>query len=270
MEINLWELWGHMGLAVKCVVVALSIQAIGCVAVIVDRVLLLTQSSKNARMLAQLIQPAMEARNYQQVLANIAEVPRNHLGQFLDLGLRTFLTRMHAGDGGPMSAEVSRRALERKGDAISRDLNRGMNVLASTGSTAPFVGLLGTVLGIIHAFKLIAESGSGGIGTIGGAIGESLIVTGYGLVVAIPSVLVFNWLSGRIATYEAGLLNSGGELIDQLEIEVRTAVQAQAQAAAVAVAPQHAPAAPATHSERPQERPGLPSRPVPRPSPIVR
>src|SRR5688500_14290215 len=222
MEINLWELWGHMGFTVKCVVIALSIQAIACVAVVADRVLLLTQSGKRARQLAQLIQPAMEGRNYHQVLANIAELPSNHLGQFLDLGLRTFLTRMQAGDGGQLAAEVSRRALERKGDAISRDLNRGMNVLASTGSTAPFVGLLGTVLGIIHAFKLIAESGSGGIGTIGAAIGEALIVTGYGLVVAIPSVLIFNWLSGRIAAYEAGLLNSGGELIDQLEIEVRT------------------------------------------------
>jgi biopolymer transport protein ExbB/TolQ len=98
-----------------------------------------------------------------------------------------------------------------------------MNVLASTGSTAPFVGLLGTVLGIINAFKLIAANGSGGIGTIGAAIGEALVVTGYGLVVAIPSVLVFNWLSGRITNYESGLLNSGGELIDRLETSVLTA-----------------------------------------------
>jgi biopolymer transport protein ExbB/biopolymer transport protein TolQ len=261
MEINLWELWGHMGFAVRCVVIALSIQAIWCVAVVVDRVMMLTQSSKRARQLAQLIAPAMEARQYPQVLANIAEVPGNHLGQFLDLGLRTFLTRMQAGDSGAQAAEVSRRAMERKGDALSRDMNRGMNVLASTGSTAPFVGLLGTVLGIIHAFKLIAESGSGGIGTIGSAIGEALIVTGYGLVVAIPSVLIFNWLSGRIANYEAGLLNSGGELVDRLELEAR------AHAYAAAAAP--VPAAPAVPSERP-ERPGIPSRPVPRTAPYSR
>jgi biopolymer transport protein ExbB/TolQ len=73
------------------------------------------------------------------------------------------------------------------------------------------------VLGIINAFKLIAANGSGGIGTIGAAIGEALVVTGYGLVVAIPSVLVFNWLSGRIADYESGMLNAGSELIDRLE-----------------------------------------------------
>jgi biopolymer transport protein ExbB/biopolymer transport protein TolQ len=92
-----------------------------------------------------------------------------------------------------------------------------MTILASTGSTAPFVGLLGTVLGILNAFKQIAASGSGGIGTIGGAIGEALIVTGYGLMVAIPSVLVFNWLSGKIGHYENGLSNSTSELVDRLE-----------------------------------------------------
>jgi biopolymer transport protein ExbB/TolQ len=126
-----------------------------------------------------------------------------------------------AGDSVERAAELARRALERKGDAVSRDLNRGMNVLASTGSTAPFVGLLGTVLGIINAFKLIAAEGSGGIGTIGSAIGEALVVTGYGLVVAIPSVLIFNHLSGRIANYEGGLVNAGSELLDQLEISAQ-------------------------------------------------
>ena len=92
-----------------------------------------------------------------------------------------------------------------------------MNILASTGSTAPFVGLLGTVLGILNAFKLVGQQGSGGIGTIGVAIAEALIVTGYGLMVAIPSVLLFNWLSGRLATYEAGLAHAKSELVDTLE-----------------------------------------------------
>ena len=97
-------------------------------------------------------------------------------------------------------------------------MNRGMNILASTGSTAPFVGLLGTVLGIINAFKMISATGSGGIGAIGGSISEALVVTGYGLMVAIPSVLFFNWISYRIAMYEASLLNAGSELVDQLEL----------------------------------------------------
>jgi biopolymer transport protein ExbB/TolQ len=94
------------------------------------------------------------------------------------------------------------------------------------------------VLGIINAFKMISATGSGGIGTIGAAIAEALIVTGYGLVVAIPSVLLFNWISSRIASYEAGLLNAGSELVDQME----TGVGAQPRGQSV---PQRLPPRPA-------------------------
>jgi biopolymer transport protein ExbB/TolQ len=163
------------------------------------------------------VQGAVEGEDYDRAIAIARQHKSNHLAAYLALGLATFVTRVRRGDSNERAAELSRRALERKGDAISRELQRGMNVLASTGSTAPFVGLLGTVLGIINAFRLIAANGSGGIGTIGAAIGEALVVTGYGLVVAIPSVLIFNWLSGRIAEYEAGLINAGSELLDRLE-----------------------------------------------------
>ena len=217
MELNFLEVWAGMGLAVRLVVMVLTLQAVACIAVVIDRVYVLFQSRARAREFAATVQPAMEAGQYDQVLRSLDSVQRSHLGDYLGFGLRTFISRIHAGDDQPRAAELTRRALERKGDAISRELNKGMNVLASTGSTAPFVGLLGTVLGIINAFKMIAATGSGGIGTIGAAIGEALIVTGYGLCVAIPSVLVFNWLSSRIADYESGLINSGSELVDRLE-----------------------------------------------------
>jgi biopolymer transport protein ExbB/TolQ len=220
MQINLLELWHSMGLPVRCVVVLLTLQAIACVAVVLDRIVLLALSTQRARLFAAGVAPAMEAGAYAAVIADVPIYKANHLASYLELGLRTFLGRQAAGDDVARAAELTRRALERKGDAISRDMNRGMNILASTGSTAPFVGLLGTVLGIINAFKLISATGSGGIGTIGAAIAEALVVTGYGLTVAIPSVLLFNLLSSRIAVYEAGLLNAGSELVDRLETSV--------------------------------------------------
>jgi biopolymer transport protein TolQ len=242
MEISLAELWGHMGLPIKMVVVVLFIQAIGCVAVVIDRMILLTQSGKRAREFATVVQPAMEAGNYEQVLVSMTDVKPNHLTSFLELGLRTFIVRFNAGDDPGRAAELTRRALERKGDAISRDLNRGMNILASTGSTAPFIGLLGTVLGILNAFTQIAKSGSGGIGAIGGAIGEALVVTGFGLIVAIPAVLLFNWLSAKIAHYEAGLLNAGSELVDRLETTVAPPAARPAASGRPAPAPAPRPA----------------------------
>src|SRR5262245_2325479 len=217
MQINLVELWANMGLPVRVVVLLLSAQAVACVAVVLDRALVLWLSSARARAFAAGAKPAMESGDFPAVLAKADAAKNNHLSGYLALGVRTFLARRKAGDGIERAGELARRALDRKGDAVSRDLNRGMNILASTGSTAPFVGLLGTVLGIINAFKLISQSGSGGIGTIGVAIAEALVVTGYGLCVAIPAVLVFNALSSKIASYEAGLLNAGSELIDRLE-----------------------------------------------------
>jgi biopolymer transport protein ExbB/TolQ len=218
MQISLFEIWHNMGLPVRCVVVLLTLQAVACIAAVIDRVALLARSSGRARALAASIEADMERGNYKAVLEQASLFGGNYLARYLGLGLRTFLKRQAAGDSPSRAAEIARRALEREGEAISRDLNRGMNILASTGSTAPFVGLLGTVLGIINAFKMIALTGSGGLGAIGSAISEALFVTAYGLIVAIPSVLVFNSLSSRIAAYEGGLLNAGSELVDRLEV----------------------------------------------------
>jgi biopolymer transport protein ExbB/TolQ len=229
MEINLWELWGSMGWPVKLVVLLLTAQAMGCVYVVIDRIRALKTSNERAREFVVNVQPAMDAHDYGRVLQMASETPPNHLTSFLELGLRTFLENVQLGEQPKEAGENARRALERKGDIVSRDINKGMNILASTGSTAPFVGLLGTVLGIISAFKQISLTGSGGLGTIGGSISEALIVTGYGLTVAIPSVLVFNWLSSRIAAYEAGMINAGAELIDRLQSAWRGAAHAQAQ-----------------------------------------
>ena len=242
MGINLLELWSSMGLPIRGVVILLTIQAIACVTVVIDRLLLLIQANRRAGAAAASLQPAMEAAQYDKALLAMTQAKPNHLTQYLEVGLRTFLTERNHDQDNLRSGELARRALGRKGDAISRDLYRGMNVLASTGSTAPFIGLLGTVLGIINAFKVIAVTGSGGIGTIGASIGEALVVTGYGLVVAIPAVLVFNWLSAKIANYEAGLVNAGGELVDRLETAHRSAPTTGRNAPVADRAWTHAPA----------------------------
>lgn len=217
MEINLAELWSAMGWPVRAVVLVLSAQAVACVAVVIDRLLALSQAKTRGRELAGAMESLLMRGDYEAALRAMEHAKSSPLNRYLASALRTFVVRLHEGDAIERASELARRELVRRGELVGQELNRGMNVLASTGSTAPFVGLLGTVLGIIHAFKLIAVSGAGGIGTIGAAIGEALVVTGYGLVVAIPSVLVFNWLSAKIALYERKLVNGGSEFLDRLE-----------------------------------------------------
>lgn len=217
MDINLLELWSQMGLPVRGVVIVLTIQAVLSLAVAVDRLILLFRSSTASRAFAVKAAPLADGEKWGQLRELAKKESVAHLPAMMHTGLATFLASRQRGEDTDRAAEHARRALERRTATLSEDLNRGMNVLASTGSTAPFVGLLGTVLGIIHAFHQIAAEGSGGIGTIGGSIGEALIVTGYGLVIAIPTVLLFNALSSRIQRFELGLTNAAGELLDRME-----------------------------------------------------
>lgn len=220
MDLDVVHLWGSMNNLVRAVVVVLTIQALMCIMVAVDRLILLALSNRKSKRFAKEVGPKLAAGEHEEVVA-MAKDKKNasaYLAKIIEAGLSVFNKHVARGHSREKAAELTRRALERRGEQLSESLNRGMNVLASTGSTAPFVGLLGTVLGILNAFKLISSEGGGGIGTIGGAIGEALVVTGYGLMVAIPAVLLFNYLSGKIAKYESALENAGSELVDTLEV----------------------------------------------------
>ena len=93
-------------------------------------------------------------------------------------------------------------------------LQKGVSGLATIGATAPFVGLLGTVVGVINAFVGIASSGSGGIGAVSAGIAEALVETALGLVVAIPAVWFYNYLTGRIEYFNVEMDNSSSEMVD--------------------------------------------------------
>lgn len=217
MDMNLIEIWSNMNTLVRTVVALLTLEALGCITVVIDRSIMLWMSRRRSKHFAREAGRLLSAGEYVEALEVAKKHQGSHLASFIETGVSVFLDKRDMGLGREKAAVFANRALERKGENLSESLNRGMNVLASTGSTAPFIGLLGTVLGILNAFHLMAEGGSGGIATIGASIGEALVVTGYGLMVAIPAVLLFNFLSARIAKYEAGLANAGSELVDQLE-----------------------------------------------------
>jgi biopolymer transport protein ExbB len=111
---------------------------------------------------------------------------------------------------------TAERAVEREMLMELVTLKRGNAVLATVGATAPFVGLLGTVFGIINAFNSMATSGSGGITAIAAGIAEALIATGFGLIVAIPAVWFYNYFTTKIDNLSAEMTYTSKELIDYL------------------------------------------------------
>jgi biopolymer transport protein ExbB len=131
--------------------------------------------------------------------------------------MKTYLAHRGARAGNLPPVEAARRELDRKSEEVAADVRRGMGVLASVGSIAPFVGLLGTVVGIIDAFQGIAKEGSGGLGAVSGGIAEALVVTALGLLVAIPAVLAFNFLTSQSESILRAVDQARSELVDWLE-----------------------------------------------------
>jgi len=219
MQFDLEHIWASMGLMSRLVAFALVLMALASVAVVVERLIALGRLGAETRRFAAEARPLMEAWDTGR-LVEVAERYRlSALARLVAAAVGRFDRARDDGGGGVHAVELARREAGRRREAIGADLRRGLSVLASVGSVAPFVGLLGTVIGIITAFQTISATGSGGLGAVSAGIAEALIVTALGLAVAIPAVLCFNYLSTRISGIELALERSAGELIDEMENE---------------------------------------------------
>lgn len=216
MEIDLLHLWAQMGIAAKVVVISLSIMAIVTIAVSIDRLIAIARWKKEGAQVAPLAADAVRGRRYTAFVAEVGD-NKQPLPRLIRAGLKSYVDAVKQPTNDVSAVEFSRRELARIAEQIGADCRRGMNALASVASVAPFVGLFGTVVGIITAFEGIAKSGSGGLGAVSAGIAEALIVTGIGLGVAIPALLLFNFLSGKLDRFELDLQTAAGELVDQLE-----------------------------------------------------
>lgn len=219
MQFDLAHIWASMGLLSRLVAFALVIMALASIAVVVERLIALGRLGAETKRFAAEARPLMDTWDTEE-LVRVAERYRlSALARLIAAAVSRYERAQSEGEGGVPAVELARREAARRREAIGSDLRRGLNILASVGSVAPFVGLLGTVIGIITAFQTIASSGSGGLGAVSAGISEALIVTALGLAVAIPAVLCFNYLSARISAIELALERSAGELIDEMENE---------------------------------------------------
>ncbi|WP_150047470.1 MULTISPECIES: MotA/TolQ/ExbB proton channel family protein [Methylomonas] len=101
--------------------------------------------------------------------------------------------------------DLLEQALRKQTEQEQRQMESGLTMLASIGSTAPFVGLFGTVLGIMHALHDISASGSASLDVVAGPIGDALVATAIGIAVAVPAVLAYNFFIRRAKHHRASL-----------------------------------------------------------------
>jgi biopolymer transport protein ExbB/biopolymer transport protein TolQ len=114
------------------------------------------------------------------------------------------------------SLEVVTSALEDSTAETLLELKRGLGFLATIGSTAPFIGLFGTVVGIINAFRSIASAGAGGMAVVSGGMAEALVSTGLGIFVAIPAVVAYNHFTGNLENFRVEINRASSQLLNHL------------------------------------------------------
>lgn len=215
---NLIEMWGSMGLVAKAIGVILVIMSMISFGVAIERIFTFTQARKQSKLYApQVAKHLKEGRLKDAIAISSSKNYRySHLAKVVLAGLQEYQFQQESGAG--LSREdlvdTVRRAIQRASALTANDLKKGIAALATIGATAPFVGLLGTVVGIITAFQGIAATGSGGLGAVSAGISEALVETALGLVVAIPAVWFYNYLSGRIEYFNVEMDNSSSELVD--------------------------------------------------------
>jgi biopolymer transport protein ExbB/TolQ len=203
------DLWHNMGNAAKAVVAILFIMSIWSLAVIIDRALYFSAARKQSREFAPRVAGALKEGKLDEAVKVADRNKKSHLAEVVTAGLQEF---RNYGSGGAVTEEQiesSRRALERSEAIVHAKLKRGLGGLATIGSTAPFIGLFGTVVGILNAFQQIAT-----LGAVAGGISEALVTTAFGLLVAIPAVMTFNYFTGKVEAFDVEMDNSSSELID--------------------------------------------------------
>ena len=217
-DMDLMHMWNQMGWVAKGIGVILIIMSMISFGVAIERIYTFSQARKQSKLYApQVAKHLKEGRLKDAIAISSSKNYRySHLAKVVLAGLQEYQFQQESGSN--LSREdlvdTVRRAIQRASALTANDLKKGVSSLATIGATAPFVGLLGTVVGIITAFQGIAATGSGGLGAVSAGISEALVETALGLVVAIPAVWFYNYLTGRIEYFNVEMDNSSSELVD--------------------------------------------------------
>jgi biopolymer transport protein ExbB len=216
MQMSLLELWGQMGWFAKGIVFVMVIMSVYSLTIMVQKWWGLRKAQKETIKFAPEFSQFLEEDNLTEAIRLAESYKKSHVAIVLGGALSEIKPLIADGSVTVSDINSAERAVERNMLMEITSLKRGLAVLATTGSTAPFVGLLGTTMGIVNAFTGMAATGSGGLAAIGAGIAEALITTAFGLLVAIPAVWAYNYFTTKIDNLTAEMTYVSKELIDYL------------------------------------------------------
>jgi biopolymer transport protein ExbB len=215
MEMGLAHLWSQMSILPRSVVIILLLMSIWSLYVTIERFLVYRKAKKQSLQFAKQAAMLFAQDRAQEALDLARKQKWSHLARVTQAGLIQFdFEKTQAAGAGHDSVEAAKRAIERETLITYSDLKKGVASLATIATTAPFIGLFGTVIGIVNAFSGMAQTGSGGIAAVSAGIAEALVTTAIGIGVAIPAAWMFNHFQGVLERFQVEMSNSASELVD--------------------------------------------------------
>ena len=204
---------GPFGLLVMATLAGLSLFSL---AMIFDKHRRFRAASRQSQAFKPLFQQFLHGGDVQDLIQATQLHPNSYVAQVVSAGILEYDGVRQAGRDPVGSIELVSSSVRDSMSETLIQLKRGLGLMATIGSTAPFIGLFGTVVGIINAFKGIAATGSGGMAAVSGGIAEALVSTALGIFVAIPAVCAFNSFTGKIETFHVEMNRAASQLVNCL------------------------------------------------------
>jgi len=215
MDWNLMGMLHSMSVTAKGVVVMLLLMSAISIGLAVERGLRYAVARNQSRTFVQQVTPVLEEGKLDEAISIAIRNKKSPVASLVATGLAEFQS------GTPHSSnteliDAAERGLDRSVATIHAELKRGLSGLATIGSTAPFVGLFGTVVGIMNAFRASEPAKAAGIQSVASGISEALVTTALGLLVAVPAVWCYNYFTTKVENFDVEMENSSMELVSYL------------------------------------------------------
>lgn len=216
MQFGLIEMWQAMGPVAKGVAILLIALSIVSLYLFIERQLVFARARSKSKLVAPKLADLLKRGQIKEALAlsSKKENKGSHLARVTAAGIHEFLESKEANLSIEEQVETARRGCERAATIFTQELKRGLNTLATIATSAPFIGLFGTIAGIINAFRGMALTGSGGIGAVASGIAEALVTTAFGIGVAIIALWCYSFLNTKIDVYDAEMSNTTSQIVD--------------------------------------------------------
>ncbi len=210
------EMLTHMSITQMIVWIFMVIMFIWMAAIFFERMIRLKKAGQQSHDFVQSLKASLGQGNVDKALADAKAYDQSPIANVIKAGLTARATTTGSHDD---VVDTVYRAIERSKERETNTLRRGLGSMATIASAAPFVGLLGTVVGIIGAFATMGESVT--LEALGPKIGEALYATAFGLIVAIPAAMLFNYFTTRVEGYVVDMNEVSSEFVDHVLKEGR-------------------------------------------------